>query len=309
MVNENEHVIRKIGMKNQTKAYWYAGFTILFWSTVATAFKLALETMQVLQIIFLSTIMSFFILVILNVLNGNIRKTRQLSLNDCISSAMQGLINPILYYWIIFKAYSLLPAQVAQPVNMIWPLVLVFFSSLVLKQKIPYSSYLAMLISLCGVYFIAGQGSMFGKINVSMTGLIFAGSSSLVWSAYWVMNMKSKVDEIIKLMLNFFFAAIYIFVICLLFKVDLTFTKKEIFFGLYIGLFEMGLGFAFWIKALKLSVSADKVSNLIFIIPFMSLIFIYFILHEKIYYTTFVGAIFIVLGIYYEKRSKKGSLR
>ena len=40
-----------------------------------------------------------------------------------------------LYYLILLKAYQLLPAQVAQPLNMIWPVILVFLSVPILKQK------------------------------------------------------------------------------------------------------------------------------------------------------------------------------
>jgi len=51
-------------------------------------------------------------------------------------SALLGLINPFIYYLILLKAYQLLPAQVAQPLNMIWPIILVFLSIPLLGQKI-----------------------------------------------------------------------------------------------------------------------------------------------------------------------------
>ena len=118
-------------------------------------------------------------------------------------------------------------------------------------------------------------------------------------------NLKNVKDEIFKMMLNFFFACIYILGICLYLKVDINFSTEGILSGIYIGIFEMGLSFVFWIKALKLSETTDKVSNLIFIIPFISLIFIHFIVGEKIYITTFLGLLLIVIGIYYEKHKRK----
>jgi drug/metabolite transporter (DMT)-like permease len=78
---------------------------------------------------------------------------------DLFNSALLGLINPFLYYLILLRAYQLLPAQVAQPLNMIWPIILVFLSVPILKQKIAGKSFLALFISFAGVYIISSRGS------------------------------------------------------------------------------------------------------------------------------------------------------
>ena len=72
-----------------------------------------------------------------------------------------GFLNPFLYYVIVLKAYSLLPAQLAQPLNFIWPITLVLLSIPILKQKVSGKNMIAMLISFVGVYFIASKGNLF----------------------------------------------------------------------------------------------------------------------------------------------------
>ena len=72
--------------------------------------------------------------------------------------------------------------------------------------------------------------------------------------------------------------------------------------AVYTGIFEMGITFFFWLKALKLAATTDKVSNLVYLAPFLSLIFIHFILHEPVYYTTPVGMLFIITGIWIQNR-------
>jgi drug/metabolite transporter (DMT)-like permease len=67
--------------------------------------------------------------------------------------------------------------------------------------------------------------------------------------------------------------------------------------SIYVGLFEMGITFLVWLKALKLSKTTARVSNLIFLAPFISLIFIHRIVGEKILFSTIVGLILIVTGI------------
>jgi drug/metabolite transporter (DMT)-like permease len=55
--------------------------------------------------------------------------------------------------------------------------------------------------------------------------------------------------------------------------------------------------FVFWLKALKYSENTAKVGNLIFLSPFLSLIFIHFLLGERILPSTFAGLGLIVAGL------------
>jgi drug/metabolite transporter (DMT)-like permease len=53
---------------------------------------------------------------------------------------------------------------------------------------------------------------------------------------------------------------------------------------------------------MKKAVNTSKVSNLIFISPFLSLVFIYFILGEIILPSTYVGLVLIVAGLWIQQR-------
>jgi len=55
------------------------------------------------------------------------------------------------------------------------------------------------------------------------------------------------------------------------------------------------------------STNNAKIGNLVFLAPFVSLIFIHFILKETIFVTTFIGLIFIVAGIFVQQFDKKDS--
>lgn len=89
---------------------------------------------------------------------------------------------PGLYHLIVFKAYTLLPAQVAQPANFIWPVVLMLLSAPLLKQPLNLIGILALLISFTGVIILSGQGD-FGSFRiVEPLGVGLALLSSLVWA-------------------------------------------------------------------------------------------------------------------------------
>jgi len=288
-------------MENQTKAYWYAGFAIFFWSTVASAFKISLRYLDFLQLLLFASITSLVVLFFIILSQSNLKLLFSVTIKDLGKSMLLGFLNPYLYYIILFKAYSLLPAQVAQPLNMVWPIVLVFLSIPLLKHKVSKRSILALLISFIGVYFISSQGNLLQLGRSNPLGVALAVGSSLVWSLFWIFNVKDKRQDEVKLFLNFFFAVIFIFLTNLLLKNIVIPDIKGILSSVYVGLFEMGITFVVWLKALKYTKSADRISNFVFLAPFFSLIFIHIFVGETIYYTTIVGLILIVGGIFFQK--------
>jgi len=288
-------------LKNQSKAYLYAGITIAFWSTVATAFKIGLRHLDFLHLLFFSSVFSFAIFFAIAFFQGKLIQLKSFNKKDFIYSAALGLLNPFLYYLFIFKAYTLLPAQVAQPLNMIWPIVLVFLSVPLLKSKVNLRSYMSLLISFAGVYLISSTGHPLEFQFSSPGGVLLALTSSIVWSLFWIFNMKDRREESLKLLMNFFFAIVYLCIAILVFSSFKMPSAEGIAASLYIGAFEMGFGFYFWLKALQLSYSPDKISNLVYLAPFLSLIFIHFIVGETIYFTTIAGLILIISGIIYQK--------
>ncbi len=293
-------------MKQQTKAYWYAGIAIFFWSTVASAFKIALRDLDFIQLLFIATLVSFVLLTCINFFRGTLRRSFHYNRENWGHSALFGFLNPYLYYLILFKAYSLLPAQVAQPLNMIWPIILVFLSVPMLQQKIPVRGFIALFISFSGVYLISSEGNPLGFRIQEPFGVSLAIGSAFIWSFFWILNLKDKREALEKLHLNFFFATIYAGITVLVMgRMDIR-TGTGFLAALYTGCFEMGISFVFWLGALKYSKTTDKVSNLIYLAPFLSLVLIHHLVGEQIHRTTVLGLILIIAGIFYQKfRLKK----
>jgi drug/metabolite transporter (DMT)-like permease len=287
-------------MEKSRQSYIYALLAILFWSTVPTVFKICLNEFGILQMLTIASFVSTTVLFIILASGRKINLIRKSSAKEILSSALLGLINPFIYYIILLRAYQLLPAQVAQPLNMIWPIILVFLSVPLLGQRIGLKSFLALFISFAGVYIISSQGHLFGHLHADMKGVLLATGSSIFWAFYFILNVRDKREETLKLFMNFLFGTVYLVAAILITGkwntgiVSLTGLASAI----YIGIFEMGITFWFWLKALQLASSTDKVSNLVYIAPFLSLIFVHFILHEPVYYTTPAGLILIISGIW-----------
>ena len=288
-------------MEVQRKSYLYALAAVLLWSTVASAFKISLRYVDVLSLLFFASLVSSGILFVFLFFQKKVGLLRTFSRGDYLRSALLGFLNPFLYYVVLFKAYSLLPAQQAQTINFIWPIMLVLLSVPLLKQKIAFRSIFAVFVSFAGVFVISTQGKILSFRFSSPAGVGLALGSTVIWALFWIYNLRDKRDETAKLFLSFAFGTVFVFVSLLIFG-NLKFPDlKGVIGGVYVGLFEMGITFLVWLKALRLSKTTAQVANLIYLTPFVSLVVIYFAVGEEILVSTVVGLVLIVGGIILQK--------
>ena len=104
----------KIAETLRKSAVFYAAVAIACWSTVATAFKWALADLSPAVLLLIATTSAIATLFLLLYAGGKRGDFLSVPWHAWKRAAFLGLINPFLYYLILFKAYSLLPAQVAQ---------------------------------------------------------------------------------------------------------------------------------------------------------------------------------------------------
>jgi drug/metabolite transporter (DMT)-like permease len=290
-------------MTNQKKAYLFAIIAVLCWSTVATAFKIALQYCDFLQLLFFSSLISCLLLFFILLFQKKFNLLKTAKPSELLQSLSLGFLNPFLYYTILFKAYSILPAQEAMCLNYTWPVMLVVLAIPLLKQKLTLKSSFAVLLSFAGIFVISTKGHPLSFSFSNAFGDALAVGSSVIWVLFWIFNVKDHKDGVIKLFLNFLSGSIFSGLLMLAFSDFSSLHIQSLPPIIYIGIFEMSVTFVFWLMALKYSVSADKVSQLIFLSPFLSLVFIHFIIGENIEISTFIGLIFITLGIIIQQTS------
>lgn len=289
-------------MKNDSKAVLYACLAVLSWSTVATAFKIALRSLTYFELVLVACLTSLVIFSILLTVQRKWRLVFGLSRKQWGYFAGLGLLNPVGYYLVLFSAYSLLPAQVAQPINYAWPIVLLVLLALFDGQPIPKKKYIGMFVSLAGVVLISVGTGNAGSMVISPAGLLLAALSAVLWATYWLINNKQKnqTDGSVALFMTFLFGSAYMLVGATFVGVDLN-TLSGILSGMYVGGFEMGIPFIFFGLAMRTTSNLALVNQLCYLSPFMSLFFIAVVLGEPIVITTYIGLILIVLGIVFNQ--------
>lgn len=283
-------------MSQQGRAYLYAGLAIFLWSTVASAFKLSLQWLDPLQLLFYANAVSVVVLFAVLVGQRRLHRLLRYGRGDLLRLAALGVLNPFLYYLVLFQAYDLLPAQQAQPLNYTWAITLALLSIPLLGQRIGFRGFAALIVSYAGVVVIATEGRPFALEFVSLTGVLLALGSTIIWALYWIYNTRDTGDPVAGLFVGFCFSLPLITLATAAFSDLGTSHWQGLLGAAYVGTFEMGLAFVFWLHALKLSSTTAKVGNLIFLAPFLSLFFIHLLVGETILPATLFGLVFIVVG-------------
>ena len=289
-------------MKKNTHSILLALAAVLSWSTVATAFKVALTYLTHFEMLLIASLTSVLIFVIVLTFQSKWELVRNLNKRQWKELAILGFLNPAAYYLILFKAYDMLPAQVAQPVNYAWPIVLLVLLAVFAKQPIPSKKYIGMFISMAGVVMISlGTGQLSG-MSVPVTGVLLAAISAFFWAGYWMVNNKHKhsVDAIVSLFGSFVCGSLYLIVCIPFFGLSVP-NLNGLLAGMYVGGFEMAIPFICFGIAMRITSNPTLINQLCYLSPFLSLFFITMILHEPIVITTYIGLTLIVAGIVFNE--------
>lgn len=283
------------------RAILYAIGAVLCWSTVATAFKIALASLSVYEMLLIACPTSMLIFAISVTFERKWKILASMSRREVALCALTGLVNPLAYYLVLFAAYDYLPAHVAQPVNYAWPILLVILLAVIHRKPVPVLKYVGMAVSLAGVTIIAlGKGD--DGMAISTYGLLLAATSALLWAVYWVINdsLKSRLDSSLMLFLGFAFGTIYLLIGALFIPLHIPSTDG-LLAGMYIGAMEMGIPFILFSLALRYTDNTALVNQLCYLAPFLSLFLIAVVLHESVTLMTYLGLALIVGGLIFNQ--------
>jgi drug/metabolite transporter (DMT)-like permease len=268
---------------------------------MATAFKSALEFNTPMALITLAATVSWCFFGVRVIGADSLKSMREMKSALVLRCLLLGLLNPALYYWILFTAYDLLPAQDAMAINYTWGLTLPLVASL-FSRTLPtkYETGLALL-SYLGILVIATNGNL-GSLEFDQpAGVALALFSTVIWGLSWVVNSRivdaNNIDPELALFLNFSAALPVLWIVTGLTGQLPSVNTGSLLGGLYVGLFEMGIAFVLWMNAMRLTDNPLRISSLIFLAPPLSLLLIGTVLNETIAGSTLVGLVIILVGL------------
>jgi len=287
---------------NERLALGCALAAVLAWSTVATGFKLGLQRLEPLQLLWLGTLVSLGFFAVLLLATGRWRRLTALPARGWAQAAGLGLLNPFLYYFILFEAYDRLPAQIAQPLNYTWAIMLAILAVPILKQPLTRRSLTGIVLSYAGVVVLLAQGRFDGIAQVDALGVALGLVSTLVWALYWLANVRVKIDPVVLMTASFAVAAPAVGIACALREGLPALSAPALGYGAWVGLIEMGMTFVLWQTAMRRTAHAGRLAQLIFLSPFLSLVLIDRVLGEAVSANSVAGLALIVAGLLVARR-------
>ncbi|WP_461534595.1 DMT family transporter [Spongorhabdus nitratireducens] len=294
-------------MTQMTKAYSYALVTVLMWSTIATAFKLALGHLDPYQLLFYASLTSLLFTLGLLIKKQQLGQLVRAMYDSWPAWLLLGALNPFLYHIFLFNAYDRLPAQQALALNYTWPMAMTLLAIPILKQKIRKLDIAAILTAYFGVLIIATRGELAELQFDDVPGVAMALASTLCWALYWLINTRHSHDPLISLTATFIAGLPMMTLVVAMESSFIPAHWHDLAGAVYVGLIEMGLAYVCWILALKHATNTAAISNLSYLSPLLSLFVIWLVLDEPIITATWAGLGFILGGIFLQKIRFKGN--
>lgn len=278
-------------MDRTRKAIVYAGVAVTLWASTAAAVKLLLEGVDSYQLLFLVSLVSAVTLGIIRFANGD-RKGH--TLRERAYFAGMGFVGIFLYSLLFYRALELSTAQEAFIVNYTWPLWTVIFASALLRERIRWRKAAALLAGFAGVVVVATQGRF--ELPKHLTGDLLALGAAVCYGLFSALGKKYPREQS-ALMLHAFVTSTLCSAALLPFVSSFpTLTMRTALGVAWLGVFATAIPFLAWFLALEHG-DTGMLSNIVFLTPFLSLVYIRLLLGEEIRMSSIAGLVCIVAGI------------
>lgn len=283
-------------MKAANKSYLYAILTVFIWSTMATIVKMMLVDIPSLQMLSISSFCGVGFLLVWNASNGSIRKMKSCALRDYAAMGGLGFLGIFVYSALYYYGIANLSAQEACIANYLWPMMLVLFSCIILKEKLTMLKAVAMICSFIGIVILSAGSGETGNGN-TIKGLVSCITAAACYGLFSVLNKKVDYDQNISMMMVWLVTAVCSLVLGLLTETWVPIRGVQWLGILWTGVVVHALAYLLWAVALNSAENTAQIANLAYLTPFLSLIVSAVLLKEKIQPRAFIALLFIIGGI------------
>ena len=278
-------------------AYSYVLVAIVLWATTAAASKILLTGgLTSTQVVFFWSLLSIAPLFIAVLWQKKLHLHRAYTLRDYLRFAAVGGLGVFLYNFLLLSAFARLAAQEAFLINYLWPIMVVIFGIIILRDTFTLRTAFALLLSFAGVAIIAMHGNLFSLAFSDPLGVLFAVAGAVCYGLFGALDKKAGGDKIVNMLVYSMPAAAVSFLV-MMFSDGFPALSLPQFLGLmWLGVAAGAIGFTCWLTGLS-GLDTARASNLVFLTPFLSLVFIRIFVGEAILLSSVGGLMLILCGI------------
>ena len=270
--------------------------TVIIWATLAPVVKSLLTEIPNLEALSVSSFFAFAFLLIINIISGHIKVIRSYTCSQLVKMAGLGFIGLFLYSALYYQGLAWIGAQDACILNYLWPIMLVVFSVIILKEKMTLKKGLAMICSFIGI-IILSLGMEGGQSANKTGGIICCVLAAACYGLFSVLNKKADYDQNITMTVIWLTVAVCAALSGAMLESWVPVSGIQLIGLLWLGIFVDAVAYLLWALALKGSENTASIANLAYLTPFLSVIFSAVFLGEKIHLQSVAALLFIVGGI------------
>lgn len=168
-------------------AYVYALFAIITWGTLSATAKLTLESVNFVQLLLYVGLFSTLTLFLIVLLTDRMKYFKSLKRNDYFDFAIFGFIGLFLYNALFLKALDIAPVVEVTIINYLWPLMIVIFSALILKEKLSVKTIVGILLGFVGAYIVISKNLLLFSFT-NLVGDLLAFGAAVSWGLFSVLS-------------------------------------------------------------------------------------------------------------------------
>ena len=278
------------------KSYIYAVITVLIWSTLATVVKIVLSDIPNFEALAISSAFAFVFLLIVNIISGSIKEMKQYRLKDYLMMSGLGFLGLFMYSALYYYGIAVLSSQEACILNYLWPMMIVVFACLLLKEKLTVRKIIAMLLSFAGI-IVLSFGSGGSSSGNRLFGIIACVVAAVCYGLFSVLNKKHSLNQSVTMMWIWLTVAICSTVAGLIFEKWLPIIGWQWAGIAWLGIVVNAVAYLLWALALKGAKDSAKIANLAYLVPFLSIVLSAVVLKEQISINAIIAVVLIMGGI------------
>ena len=252
-------------------------------------------------------------LLIINIINGAIKEMKRYRLKDYLKMSGLGFLGLFMYSALYYYGIAVLSSQEACILNYLWPMMIVLFACLLLRETLTVKKAIAMVMSFAGIVVLT-LGSGGGSSGNRLFGIIACVAAAVCYGLFSVLNKKHSLNQSVTMMWIWLTVAVCSAVSGLIFEAWQPITGWQWAGVAWLGIVVNAVAYLLWALALKGARDSAKIANLAYLVPFLSIVLSALILKEQIACTAAVALVLIIGGIllqsiHIKKRSKNGQRR
>ena len=285
--------------RQEGKYYGFALVTVLLWSTAASMVKTLTDSLPSLCILGYTSLFASLFLLLLLLVRGQLGKLREYSAREYGQLVGLGLLGMFLYSALYYFGIDRMTAQEACILNYLWPVMIVVFSCLILKEPFTGRKAGAVALSFSGVLVIAlwGLAQEGADFSGDFPGIAACVLAAVCYGLFCVLNKKLGLDQTVGMIVFWGITCLCSFGYCLVRGQLVLPTLPQLGGAVWLGIMVDGLPYLLWAVALNGVKNTARIANLAYLTPILSVIVSAAALGEALSPAYLIALLLILAGI------------